>query len=207
MGLIAETRAYWQKYGWYIMIILILFLFVILFLINYFSEKQESGSSITWNDIYDHILWVLFRPIDTPRKSSYRQKNSSSCSSKGEEMCKSFIEFYFQKPFHKTRPEFLRNPVTGENLELDLYNSDLRLAIEYNGSQHYHYNSFMHQNSRDKFHNQQYRDLIKKDLCGKANITLIIVPYTIPHDKIGSFLFGELKKLGFEPHTTILNNL
>lgn len=204
MGWIYDLRQYWLKYGWYIMIILILFVFVVLFFINYFSEKQESGTSITWSDIYEHILWVLFRPIDTPRSNkSYRQRNSSStCASKGEEMCKSFIEFYFQKPFHKIRPEFLRNPVTGENLELDLYNPELRLAIEYNGSQHYHYNSFMHKNSRDKFQNQQYRDLIKKDLCSKASITLIIVPYTIPHDKIGSFLFEELKKLGFEPHTT-----
>lgn len=185
------------------MMVLMVVVFLILFLVNYFSEKQDS-SSITWNDIYEHILWVLFRPIDTPRnrppssRSSLQQ--SSSCSSKGEEMCKTFIEFYFQKPFHKIRPEFLRNPVTGENLELDLYNSELRLAIEYNGSQHYQYNSFMHKNSRDKFQNQQYRDLIKKDLCGKANITLIIVPYTVPHDKIGSFLFDELKKLGFSPH-------
>lgn len=202
MGLLSDTREYWQKYGWHLMIILMVVVFLVLFLINYFSEKQQDSSSITWTDIYEHILWVLFRPIDTPRhrpisRSAQRQ---SSCSSKGEEMCKTFIEFYFQKPFHKTRPEFLRNPVTGENLELDLYNPELRLAIEYNGSQHYQYNSFMHKNSRDKFQNQQYRDLIKKDLCGKANITLIIVPYTIPHDKIGSFLFEELKKLGFNPH-------
>jgi hypothetical protein len=202
MGLLSDTREYWHKYGWHIMMVLLVIVFVILFLINYFSEKQDS-SSITWNDIYEHILWVLFRPIDTPRNrppSSRSSQRSSSCSSKGEEMCKTFIEFYFQKPFHKIRPEFLRNPVTGENLELDLYNSELRLAIEYNGSQHYQYNSFMHKNSRDKFQNQQYRDLIKKDLCGKANITLIIVPYTVPHDKIGSFLFEELKKLGFSPH-------
>lgn len=206
MGLLSDTREYWRKYGWYIMIILIILVFIILFLINYFSEKQDTGTNITWNDIYEHILWVLFRPIDTPRKPSYRQqRNSSSCSSKGEEMCKSFIEFYFQKPFHKTRPEFLRNPVTGENLELDLYNAELRLAIEYNGSQHYHYNSFMHKNSRDKFQNQQYRDLIKNDLCKKADITLVIVPYTIPHNQIGSFLFSEFKRLGFSPHDGIFD--
>lgn len=200
MGFITDCREYWQKYGWYILIILILITFVILFLINYFTESQESGTSVTWTDIYEHLLWVLFRPIDRPKPlRQQQQQRSYSPSSKGEQMCKTFVEFYFQKPFDKARPDFLKNPVTGENLELDLYNPDMKLAIEYNGSQHYHFNSFMHKNSRDKFQNQQYRDLIKKDLCKKQDITLIVVPYTIPHDQIGSFLFGELKRIGFKP--------
>lgn len=206
MGLISEFREYWHKYGWYILFILIFITFFVLFLINYFSEHDEMGTSLAWSDIYEHILWTLFRPVDTPRARSprnRRQQLSANCSSKGEEMCKSFVEFYFQKPFTKTRPDFLKNPVTGENLELDLYNPELKLAIEYNGSQHYHYNSFMHKNSRDKFQNQQYRDLIKKDLCAKANITLVVVPYTIPHDQIGTFLLEEFKNIGLEPHEDV----
>lgn len=206
MGWISDFKEYWNRYGWHILFVLILIMFVVLFLINYFSEHDELGTSVTWNDIYEHILWALFRPVDTPRARSprhRRQQLSANCSSKGEEMCKNFVEFYFQKPFDKIRPDFLKNPVTGENLELDLYNPDLKLAIEYNGSQHYHYNSFMHKNSRDKFQNQQYRDMIKKDLCGKAEITLVIVPYTVPHDQIGAFLLEEFKRLGYEPHQEV----
>lgn len=206
MGWISDFKEYWNRYGWHILFVLIIITFIVLFLINYFSEQDELGTSVTWNDIYEHILWALFRPVDTPRARSprhRRQQLSANCSSKGEEMCKNFVEFYFQKPFDKTRPDFLKNPVTGENLELDLYNPDLKLAIEYNGSQHYHYNSFMHKNSRDKFQNQQYRDLIKKDLCGKAEITLVVVPYTVPHDQIGAFLLDEFKRLGYEPHEEV----
>lgn len=207
MGLISGLRAYWHEYGWHIMFVLIVITFVILFLINYFSEHEEMGTSLTWTDVYEHILWSLFRPIDSPRarapRHNRRQQLAANCSSKGEHMCKTFVEFYFQKPFNKTRPDFLKNPVTGENLELDLYNPDLKLAIEYNGAQHYHYNSFMHKNSRDKFQNQQYRDLIKKDLCDKANITLVIVPYTVPHDQIGPFLLEEFKRLGLDPHDEV----
>lgn len=203
MGWISEGREYWRKYGWHIMIVLLLLTFLILFLVNYFSEHEANGTSVSWSDIYEHVLWVLFRPIDTPRGSSsprsQRRTNQQGGTSKGEQMCKSFVEFYFQRPFSKARPDFLKNPVTGENLELDMYNPDLQLAIEYNGAQHYHFNSFMHKNSRDKFQNQQYRDILKKDMCDKAGITLVIVPYTIPHDQIGSFLYGELKKLGFRP--------
>jgi hypothetical protein len=207
MGLISDSKEYWHKYGWHILIILILITFLVLFLINYFSENNDAGTNLTWTDIYEHILWALFKPINNPRASRpptqrYSQQ-ASNCSSKGEHMCKSFCEFYFQKPFNKTRPDFLKNPVTGENLELDLYNEELKLAIEYNGAQHYHYNSFMHKNSRDKFQNQQYRDLIKKDLCGKADITLVVVPYTIPHDKIGEFLLEEFKRLGHNPSDNV----
>lgn len=205
MGLISGFNEYWNKYGWHILCVLIVITFIILFLINYFTEQQEIGTTVTWTDIYEHILWALFRPIDTPRARPprRRQQLAANCSSKGEQICKEFVEFYFQKPFDKIRPDFLKNPVTGENLELDLYNPDLKLAIEYNGSQHYHYNSFMHKNSRDKFQNQQYRDLIKKDLCGKSEITLVIVPYTVQHDKIGDFLLEEFKRLGYEPHDNI----
>lgn len=201
MGWIADCKSYWNDYGWHILIVLIVLTFLILFLINYFSEHQQSGTSVSWDDIYDHILWVLFRPIDTPRLPQGRRQITpcQGGTSKGEQLCKTFAEFYFQKPFEKTRPDFLKNPVTGENLELDLYNAELKIAIEYNGSQHYNYNSFMHKNSRDKFQNQQYRDLIKKDLCDKQGITLIIVPYTVPHDSISSFLFGELRRMGFDP--------
>jgi len=58
----------------------------------------------------------------------------------------------------------------------------------------------MHGNSKDKFRNQQYRDILKKDMCEKHNVLLITVPYTVSEDEIGPYLFEELKKLGLEPH-------
>lgn len=201
---LSGIREYWHRNGWYILIVLLLLTFLILFLVNYFTEHENHGASVTWNDIYEHILWVLFRPVDNPRPVRRQQQRVVACS-RGEQACKSFVEFYFQKPFGKTRPDFLRNPVTGENLELDLYNEDLKLAVEYNGAQHYQFNSFMHKNSRDRFQNQQYRDLIKKDLCQKAGITLVVVPYTIPNDQIGAFLFEELKRLGHDPDNGVFH--
>jgi hypothetical protein len=95
------------------------------------------------------------------------------------------------------RPHFLINPITQEALELDCYNEELRLAVEYNGKQHYEFNKMMHQNSRHCFQNQKYRDHIKKELCDKHGITLITVPYSIHENKIGDFLYEELKKRGF----------
>ena len=80
-----------------------------------------------------------------------------------------------------------------------MYNDELKLAIEYNGSQHYIYNNMMHQGSRDRFQNQQYRDYMKKTMCKDKGIDLIIVPYTIKHHDIPKYLFDKLKERGYSP--------
>jgi hypothetical protein len=209
VGFIKEIRQFWRNYGWHCLLVLLLLTFVILFIINQFNRDPQI-SSITFSDIYEYFISMMLRPIHTPQQQQRRRSRSSSGgssggSSRGEMSCREFVEFYFQKPFIKVRPDFLKNPVTGENLELDIFNEELMLAIEYNGAQHYQYNSFMHKNSRDRFQNQQYRDLIKKDLCQKQGITLIIVPYTISEDDISSFLFEEFKKLHLECHPSIIH--
>lgn len=213
MHLYRQAKEFWNKHGWHILLIGLLIVFVVLFIINHLSYHSPSRY-VSLGDIYEYFMSLLFNPhqrtVSSSRRYSSRPRQQSSGgggSSRGETKCKEFVEFFFQLPFEKIRPDFLRNPVTGENLELDMFNHDLKLAIEYNGSQHYQFNSFMHNNSKDKFYNQQYRDLIKKDLCEKNNIQLVIVPYTIPEHQIASFLFTELKKLGFTPHPDALGNL
>lgn len=72
----------------------------------------------------------------------------------------------------------------------------MRLAIEYNGVQHYKYSPYFHRN-KESFHNQKYRDYMKKVMCKDNGITLIEVPYTIKPDDIESYLEKELVKFGF----------
>ena len=81
----------------------------------------------------------------------------------------------------------MRNSVTGENLELDMYNERLRLAVEYNGKQHYEYIPFLHNNSMDNFRTQQYRD----------HIHLIEVPYTVNNEDIERYIRDECRKIGY----------
>ena len=116
--------------------------------------------------------------------------------SKGELECRRFLETVFQVPFSKARPDFLRNPITGNNLEIDCFNPNLRLGVEYNGKQHYAYTSFFHRNKEASI-NQQYRDELKRRICRDNNIHLIEVPYTLKLDDIGPFLSLKLKQLGY----------
>lgn len=119
--------------------------------------------------------------------------------SKGEVECRRVLQDIFRKPFPSKRPDFLRNPVTGGNfnLELDCYNSEMSLAIEYNGAQHYKYIPHFHR-SKDHFLNQKYRDDMKRRICKEHGITLIEVPYTVKVHDIRRFLIDEIRKSGYK---------
>ena len=59
-----------------------------------------------------------------------------------------------------------------EGLQLDGYNSEHRVAFEYQGYQHYTENSHFHNNEM-RYKSQIERDNYKKELCKKNKITLI----------------------------------
>ena len=54
----------------------------------------------------------------------------------GEEATRKLFELYCGKPFVSVRPDWLKNPQTGRNLELDGYNEELALAFEFDGEHH-----------------------------------------------------------------------
>ena len=93
---------------------------------------------------------------------------------KSESLLRLFLEEYTGKKFPNIRPDFLKNPKTGKNLELDCYCEELKLAFEYQGIQHSKF-------SPDKFHkkginvyiDQTERDCIKQNICIDNNIKLI----------------------------------
>lgn len=186
-----------KRFGFSAWNIILLGSIIILFILwIFFSNRETSSSSTTFND----AVHKMFEPVSTPPSSpvstspSFPNETPSKISSKGETKCREILERITGEKFDNVRPSWLVNPVTGQSLELDCYNEKLKLAVEYNGIQHYKFNKYMHQNSRDKFQNQQYRDLIKKDLCQKNNVHLIVVPYDIDIKNIESFLLKKVKE-------------
>lgn len=93
---------------------------------------------------------------------------------KGEESIRLYFETAFNLPFPKTKPSFLKNPETGNLLELDGYNKELGIAFEYRGSVHYSQN-FFHK-TKESLEKLEHRNGIKEELCQKAGIKLIVVP-------------------------------
>jgi len=99
--------------------------------------------------------------------------------SKIEAVCCSIMEEIYGVPFTIIRPNFLKNPETGRNLELDCYNSDLQIALEYNGPTHYIWPNHTTQ-TLDQFKAQIRRDQYKVEACDSAGVYLITVPYNVP---------------------------
>jgi hypothetical protein len=162
----------------------LLILSIITILLLALSRLTSTG---TWSDSYYYLPNTQISiPSSTPRKDS-----------SGELRARAFLESYFKKPFPKSRPDFMVNQVTGSryNLELDCYNSELRLAVEYNGQQHYNYIPFFHKN-KEAFYNQKYRDELKRIRCREIGITLIEIPYT-EEKRLEKFLEQQLKSVGF----------
>ena len=104
-----------------------------------------------------------------------------------EEECRRILEDMFGVPFPRTRPSWLVNPKTDYNLELDCYNKSLKLALEYNGIQHYEHPNFTRQ-SEEEFIAQKERDAHKREECVRKGIKLIEVPYNIPTRELESYI-------------------
>lgn len=151
--------------------------------LNYFPQSISSSSTTD--------EWLA---TQDPQKQKKQQKHTIPINSKGEEICRNTLQEIFKQPFPKCRPDFLFNSVTGQALELDMYNKHYGLAVEYNGQQHYKYNAFMHGGSKDKFYGQQYRDKMKRDVCKKLGIVLIEVPYTVKNTDIPQYLIQKLRE-------------
>ncbi|CAK7995009.1 Hypothetical protein POVR1_LOCUS527 [uncultured virus] len=138
------------------------------------DQVDEIDESI---DLTPALPEFLFEQEELPKKQSI-----------GEKECQRIIEEIYGVPFQtQVRPDWLRNPITGYKMELDLYNESLQLAVEYNGIQHYKYTPYFHK-SFQKFKDQVGRDHAKIDICDEKGIYVITVPYCVPNDKIEKFI-------------------
>ncbi len=112
---------------------------------------------------------------------------------KFERLSRKFFEEIFQKEFPKERPNWLVNS-RGNQMELDGYNKDLKLAFEAQGEQHYravpHFNQTL-----DDLEQRIKDDLRKLDLCKQNDVTLIQVPYYIPPSKMQQYIINQYESL------------
>ena len=87
---------------------------------------------------------------------------------------------HFGVEFVNVRLPFMRNPVTGRLLELDLYCEQLKLAIEVSGIQHrssasHFYKDRIDKSKEEQFREQKFRDQLKLRLCGEHGIKFVTI--------------------------------
>ena len=134
---------------------------------------------------------VLVNNIPNRMGSVPKAKKPGRMVSRGEKICCETMEKIYGVKFTTVRPTWLTNPETGKPLELDCYNDELKIAVEYNGIQHYEWPNFTNQ-SQDEFIDQTRRDRLKLELCDQLGVYLITVPHTIQHNDIPKHIMSLL---------------
>jgi hypothetical protein len=107
-----------------------------------------------------------------------------------ERTCRKIFEFIFKKPFLKAKPLFLKSDIGGR-MEYDGYNEELKISFEYNGEQHYKHVPYFNK-TKNMFNKQKEIDYLKQKLSVLNNIQLIIIPFTIKHNNLYTFILSKL---------------
>lgn len=164
--------------GYIFPIIVIILIVIAIIFINVFPPKYQLSGDI-------NPKYVEKEDVLKPKLKEDERKDGKRFLSKGERLCKEILEEKFGMkilPFNPEsesfRPDWLKNPKTKKNLELDMYNPYMRVALEYQGKQHYVVDGNMTKNSKELEYTK-YKDQLKVDKCKEMGINLIVVPYTV----------------------------
>lgn len=174
-----------------LIILYILFIAAIYFVICYPKTCLEIAKYCGLPAPIYKILSEFLPSTDFIVPEEYMKKKSGKFESKGEKECRRILQNKFNVPFINCKPNWLINPKTKRSLELDCYNEELKLALEYNGEYHYKYPN--HTNcTEEKFKYQVWKDRIKRQICKDKGIYLIVVPYTVKHKDIENYINNKL---------------
>jgi hypothetical protein len=209
MSIVNKIKSIWNKNGFEVILIGCLIIIAIL-AITKIGKKGTWSNSFIYDPYSKNKSKGILQYIDNlpghslnsyKHNKHYHQQDFSQTfkkpqrDSSGEIECRRVLQKHFKRRFDKCRPDFLNNPVTGGhfNMELDCYDRELKIAVEYNGAQHYKYLPFFHKN-KEAFYNQKYRDELKTRMCRDNGIILIEVPYTVKIQDIEMYIINELRK-------------
>ena len=146
---------------------------------NNLSEKGFKVIKITnYNGNLEGSEWeMVCESNHSFKRSGNNIKNIKYCpfcftDSCEENLIRDLIEIHFNAKFPSIRPDFLKSTYSNKNLELDMYNKDLKLAFEYNGIQHYEpiY-------GEKRLEISQRNDMEKNRLCEQNGVKLITIKH------------------------------
>lgn len=154
-------------------------------IMNYINTNQKSDDIIKQAKINRKLSQEVFQPVQEKfqwfNDKNMNKRNMKINQRSFENRIKKIVSNYFQTEFIKVRPNWLKNHLTGKNLELDIYSHKLKISIEFQGCQHTQFVPFFHKSQKD-FENQIIRDHIKQRLCNENGIKLICIHhYDIPN--------------------------
>jgi hypothetical protein len=190
---------------------------------NYYTKSQKPQSNFDWfcsTFLHIETIFVIIfiivviyflcygkkfkfteKPVDVHFNSNKKKtKKAEKRVNYMEEKCREIFEKIFKSPFPSMRPDWLKNPVTQKNLELDGYNPTIKtpmghgLAFEYDGIQHSKYSPHFHKGNQWNYLYQLKKDTWKDKKCEERKIILIRIPYFVPEEELQSHIIDKLKR-------------
>lgn len=151
-----------------------------------------------------NMPWASPDEIELESKYILKKKKSGPKYNKHEEECRRIFQKLFGLKFKSVRPDWLKNPATNKNLELDGFNATIKtplgegLAFEYDGKQHAEYNAHFHRDGVDEFKYQVQKDIWKDKVCKDRKVTLIRIPHFIVFSDLERYIKDKLTKLNID---------
>ena len=142
--------------------------------------------------------------LDAGRISPKMKKAKAKKVNKHEEETRRIFHEIFRVPFKSVRPNWLKNPTTNKNLELDGFNTTIEtpigkgLAFEYDGQQHAKYTPHFHKGGIDEFQYQIAKDSWKDEKCKQKGVLLIRIPHFVSFPDLERYIRMMLKRKGVE---------
>ncbi len=176
--MVSEIFKWWKRHG-FASLVYASILFILIAWVLGWSKKKSSGTMRDLKEMFQ------MGNVGKPKKKRNLKKN--------EERCRQIVEAIFSQPFPSKRPDFLRNPETGRNMECDMMSESLKLCVERNGEQHYMHIPHFH--TPEQFQKQRERDVLKSKLLAQAGYRLIEIPYTIHYDSLEEYICTQLSAI------------
>ena len=136
----------------------------------------------TWKELpkyLKHDVLGLYECLEQFSEDVW-EATSMNINSK-EKFCRDVIEELTDRKFVKARPQWL--VLNGKRLEIDIFNEQLKIALEYNGEQHYKL-CLLNKYDKEILAEQKKHDEFKEAICKDRGLTFIKIQYWLTKKQI-----------------------
>jgi hypothetical protein len=141
-----------------------------------------------------YALYLTYRPVKLRSIiGKYEKDLIKYPRTKSETKIINIFESITKEDFPTVNPSWLK--WKGKTLELDGYCEKLKMAVEFSGP--LHTNWFPSKESYVTYFNRIVKDIVKRKMCKKHNVNLIVIDYTIPDTTYRNYIISRLYDFGY----------